>query len=60
MTLAVGGSVFQASGCDPTVRSTLLTGLLATTTSLSTALITAFFVDLEEDDSTSGSGLTTT
>jgi len=50
MTLAVGGSVFQLSGCDPTVRSTLLTGLQTTTTSLSTALISAFFLNLQDDD----------
>ena len=62
MTLAVGGSAFQLSGCDPTVRSTLLSGLQSTTNSLSTALISAFFLSLEDDDggSGSGSGLTTT
>lgn len=59
MTLAVGGSAFQLSGCDPAVRSTLLDGLLTTSTSLSTALISAFFLSLEEDDN-GGSGLTTT
>ena len=50
MTLAVGGSVFQLSGCDPAVRSTLLSGLQTTTTGLSTALISAFFLNLEDDD----------
>lgn len=59
MTLAVGGSAFQLSGCDPAVRSTLLEGLQTTTNSLSTALISAFFLSLE-DSSTSSGGLTTT
>lgn len=59
MALAVGGSVFQLSGCDPAVRSTLLDGLQATTTSLSGALISAFFLTLEDDDDTNGP-LTTT
>jgi len=60
MTLAVGGSAFQLSGCDPAIRSTLLSGLQSTTNSLSSALISAFFLSLEEDDSSSGSSLTTT
>ena len=59
MTLAVGGSAFQLSGCDPEVRSTLLDGLLTTSTGLSTALISAFFLSLE-DDAAGGAGLTTT
>jgi hypothetical protein len=59
MTLAVGGSAFQLSGCDPEVRSTLLEGLQTTTTSLSTALISAFFLSLEDDDA-GGADLTTT
>ncbi len=58
MALALGGSAFQLSGCDPAVRATLLDGLEATTGSLSSALISAFFLSLQ-DDSTSG-GLTTT
>ncbi|RJP34588.1 MAG: hypothetical protein C4547_10620 [Phycisphaerales bacterium] len=55
----VGGSVFQVSGCDPTVRQTLLTGLEATTNSLVDTLIAAFFISLDdsEDD---GQNLTTT
>ena len=59
MTLAVSGSAFQLSGCDPEVRATLLDGLQTTSTSLSTALISAFFLSLEDDED-SGSGLTTT
>ena len=50
MAVALGGSVFQLSGCDPAVRSTLLDGLQATTTSLSTALISAFFLGLENNN----------
>ena len=56
--LAVGGSAFQLSGCDPAVRDTLLTGLETTSQSLSSALISAFFLSLDDGD-TSG-GLTTT
>ncbi len=61
MALALGGSVFQLSGCDPAVRDQLLTGLETTTTSLSSALISAFFLSLQNNSSTTtGSGLTTT
>lgn len=55
----VGGSAMQLSGCDPEVRSTLLDGLEATTASLSGALISAFFLTLEDEDDSAG-GLTTT
>lgn len=48
--LAVGGSAFQLSGCDPAVRATLLEGLESTTSSLSTALISAFFLSLQDDE----------
>ena len=57
---AVGGSAFQLSGCDPAVRDTMLVGLETTTLTLSDALITAFFLSLEDDSSSDGSGLTTT
>jgi len=56
---AVGGSAFQLSGCDPAVRETLLTGLETTTTGLTNALISAFFISLEDDDASSDP-LTTT
>ncbi len=59
MALAVGGSAFQLSGCDPAVRSTVLTGLETTTQSLTSTLISAFFLTLE-DDTSSSSSLTTT
>lgn len=62
--LAMGGSAFQLSGCDPEVRATVLSGLQSTTTSLSATLITAFFQTLAEEDSdgtggTTDDGLTT-
>ncbi len=56
--VALGGSMFQLSGCDPAVRDALLTGLEGTTTSLTNTLISAFFISLEDD--TSGDSLTTT
>ncbi len=56
MAIAIGGSAFQLSGCDPAVRTTLLGGLETTTTTLSNALISAFFLGLNND---SGSALTT-
>ena len=59
MAVAIGGSAFQLSGCDPEVRNTLLTGLETTTQSLSTALITAYFLSLEDDDASSGVSTTT-
>lgn len=57
--VAVGGSAFQLSGCDPAVRDTVLSGLETTTSSLTQTLISAFFISLE-DDSSSTLGLTTT
>ncbi len=60
MALAVGGSAFQLSGCDPAVRGALLTGLQQTTTSLSNALITAFFLSIDDGDAAASDGLTTT
>jgi hypothetical protein len=60
MALAVGGSALQLSGCDPDVRAALLGGLEQTTTSLTNALISAFFISLEDDDAASSDGLTTT
>ena len=51
---ALGGSVFQLSGCDPAVRDTLLTGLQATSNSLMTTLIDAFFTSLDDNDGEGG------
>jgi hypothetical protein len=56
--VAVGGSAFQLSGCDPAVREQLLCGLEVTTQSLSSALISAFFLTLEDDDAADSSGIT--
>ncbi len=58
MAVAVGGSAFQLSGCDPTVRDTVLTGLETTTVNLANTLISAFFISLDDDDDSGG--LTTT
>jgi len=54
MVLAVGGAAFQLSGCDPAVRTQLLTGLQTTTQSLSTALISAFFLSMQDNSGTTG------
>lgn len=56
------GSLFQLSSCDPTVRSTILTGLETTTTSLTNTIINAFFLSLQDENGTTGTGasLTTT
>lgn len=59
MAMSVGGSAFALSGCDPEVRTTLLNGLAQTSTGLTTALITAFFQGLDNDNGTT-SGNTTT
>ena len=63
--LAMGGSAFQLSGCDPDVRATLLTGLQQTTVGLTSTLVSAFFLSLADDDGsgtggTTDTGLTTT
>ncbi len=57
--LAVGGSAFQLSGCDPDVRDTLISGLESTTQGLSSALISALFISLQDDDG-SGDPVSTT
>ena len=57
--VAVGGSAFQISGCDPAVRDVVLTGLETTTSTLTQTLISAFFISLEDGTSTT-QGLTTT
>lgn len=57
--LMMGGAAFQLSGCDPTVRDTVLTGLESTATTLGTTLISAFFLSLN-DNATTDTGLTTT
>ena len=57
--VAVGGSAFQMSGCDPAVRDTVLVGLESTTSTLTQTLISAFFISLDDEGATS-QGLTTT
>ncbi|MCH9001779.1 MAG: hypothetical protein IIC02_04325 [Planctomycetes bacterium] len=57
--VAVGGSAFQISGCDPVVRDTILAGLETTTSTLTQTLISAFFISLQ-DDGSAAQGLTTT
>lgn len=57
--VAVGGSAFQLSSCDPAVRDTVLVGLETTTSTLTQTLISAFFISLENDGG-STQGLTTT
>lgn len=62
MAAAVGGSMFQLSGCDPRVRGALLTGLEETTQTLSGTLISAFFLTLDDEEGDGGpdTNLTTT
>ena len=58
--LAIGGSAFNLGGCDPLVRDTFLAGLETTTNALTDTLVTAFFISLQDDESTSDlTGLTT-
>lgn len=57
--MAVGGTAMQLSGCDPNVRDALVVGLETTTQSLSAALISAFFLTLDDDDA-NVNGITTT
>lgn len=55
--LVVGATVFQLGGCDPQVRTAILTGLQTSLTGLVTALINAFFLALQ-NASTSQPGST--
>jgi hypothetical protein len=50
----VGGTALQLnlSGCDPTVRETVLTGIQTAMTSLVTSVIQAFFLSLQPSSST--------
>ena len=57
--LAMGGSAFQLSGCDPDVRATLLSGLQSTTTGLTSTLVSAFFLSLSDEEGTGTTGGTT-
>ena len=52
--LLAGGTLFQVSlsGCDPTVKDTLLTGIQTSITGLFSAVTSAFFLSLQESTST--------
>jgi hypothetical protein len=43
LTAVSGGGLLVLSGCDPTVRDTMLAGVESATTTLLTTFITAFF-----------------
>ena len=59
MAVAVGGSTFAVTGCDPTVRSTIVSGLETSAQSITSSFISSFFLSLGDGDE-NGSGLTTT
>jgi hypothetical protein len=52
--LAVGGSSYQLSGCAPAVRDELVGGLEATSQGVASALISAFFLSLQDGASSNG------
>jgi len=54
LTAVSGGGLLVLSGCDPTVRDTMLAGVESAATTLVTTLITAFFQSVlaAGDDST--------
>ena len=54
LCFAVGSSMFQLGGCDPTVRATLLAGLEQTTGTLLNTVNSAFFISLQDDDDETG------
>jgi hypothetical protein len=54
VAVAMGSTAFQLSGCDTNVRNALLSGLEDTTGTLADALITAFFLSLQNNGSSSG------
>ncbi len=56
VAVAIGGSVFQLGGCDPAVRTSLLTGLETTTQALTNTLIQTFFQSLQDNAASGGSG----
>ena len=60
MGAAVGGSTFALTGCDPTIRSTLVGGLESTVQSIATTYISTYFLSLGDGNATGGGGLTTT
>ncbi len=48
--LAATGSLFVLSGCDPTVRDTVLSGVQSSATVLTTTFLQAFFESLAAQD----------
>lgn len=50
--LAAGGTILVLSGCDPTVRDTVLGGVEGAATGLVSAFIAAFFESLAVQDET--------
>jgi len=53
LALAIaGGSVLVLSGCDPTARDTVLSGVEGATTTLFGTFIRAFFETLQMPDTT--------
>lgn len=53
MLMALGSGVFVLTGCDPTVRDTVLGGVEGAASSLSTTFIQAFFESLAKDPNSS-------
>jgi hypothetical protein len=54
--LIAGGVMFETGGgCDPTVRTTILSGLQTSFVGLTTSLINAFFMSLAGNSSSGGS-----
>ena len=48
--LTASGSLFGLSGCDPTVRDTVLSGVESASTVLTTTFLQAFFESLVAED----------
>ena len=64
MMVMLGGTLFQASQCNPAVRDAILSGLQSTTVSAANILIQAMFAGLSDDQNgttntaaSTGSGL---
>lgn len=50
---AIGsGSVFVLSGCEPTIRETILSGMEDVTYGIAETIIAAFFLGLQQSNST--------
>lgn len=58
LIIALGcGASLALSGCDDNARNTLLTGLNDAANSLSTGLLDAYFITLQEDQPTASLGI---